>query len=337
MDQNSRYAYPSRSDDRRLYDRDGIQSSRPGTNMQEKIVEDITSNIMGILDSRLKTLVDETAPQIRVAVRQALGDRDRAPSQPSWNPVGYTPPDMPQASLVPKKTLAEKSASKAKNIAVAVVCSLKPRPSARHPQLAGTLTKQDRTPRRFDSSTTATSPSEIRPQSSRSVSIVKIEESSDEGCFRENNSDGDDDFDMKESSDSDDERSASDDGGSASDSDYIDVADHVDNAVNERSARSTRTAKTLAGASRSGSKSDCEKGQVQVNTTPPQHRQPARSSLSTVSYGGRLAGESRRAARTCDSSAGSSRKRAHEDKEPTFIHPSECPLRKKPLLNKGKC
>ncbi|KAG9666556.1 hypothetical protein KCU99_g10180, partial [Aureobasidium melanogenum] len=207
---------------------------------------------MGILDSRLKTLVDETAPQIRVAVRQALGDRDRAPSQPSWNPVGYTPPDMPQASLVPKKTLAEKSASKAKNIAVAVVCSLKPRPSARHPQLAGTLTKQDRTPRRFDSSTTATSPSEIRPQSSRSVSIVKIEESSDEGCFRENNSDGDDDFDMKESSDSDDERSASDDGGSASDSDYIDVADHVDNAVNERSARSTRTAKTLAGASRSG-------------------------------------------------------------------------------------
>ncbi|KAG9514347.1 hypothetical protein KCU93_g9790, partial [Aureobasidium melanogenum] len=224
--------------------------------MQEKIVEDITSNIMGILDSRLKTLLDETAPQIKVAVRQALGDRDRAPSQPSSNPVGYTPPavgnDTPQASLVPKKTLARKSASKAKNIAVAVVCSLKPRPSARHPQLAGTLTKQDRTPRRFDSSTTATSPSEIHSQSSRSVSIVKIEESSDEGCFYEKNSDGDDDFDMKESSDSDDERSASDDGGSASDSDYIDVADHVDNAVNERSARSTRTAKILAGASRSG-------------------------------------------------------------------------------------
>ncbi|KAH0024700.1 hypothetical protein KCU78_g4968, partial [Aureobasidium melanogenum] len=224
--------------------------------MQEKIVEDITSNIMGILDSRLKTLVDETAPQIRVAVRQALGDRDRAPSQPSSNPVGYTPPavgnDMPQASLVPKKTLARKSASKAKSIAVAVVCSLKPRPSARHPQLAGTLTKQDRTPRRFDSSTTATSPSEIRSQSSRSVSIVKIEESSNEGCFHENNSDGDDDFDMKESSDFDDERSASDDGGSPSDSDYIDVADHVDNAVNERSARSTRTAKTSAGASRLG-------------------------------------------------------------------------------------
>ncbi|KAG9716226.1 hypothetical protein KCU59_g19476, partial [Aureobasidium melanogenum] len=210
---------------------------------------------MGILDSRIRTLLVETAPQIKVAVRQALGDRDRAPLRPSSNPVGYTPPavgdDMPQTSLVPKKTLARKSASKARNIAVAVVCSSKPRPSARHSQLAETLTEQDRTPRRFDSSNTATSPSEIHSRSSRSVSIVKIEESSDKGYFQANNSDGGDDFDLKESSDSDDEDSFSSDEVSPSDSDYIDVADHVDDAVNERSACSTHTAKTSARASRS--------------------------------------------------------------------------------------
>lgn len=40
--------------------------------------------------------------------------------------------------------------------------------------------------------------------------------------------------------------------------------------------------------------------------------------------------ESRKIAKTCPPSASSSRKRTHEDKETTFIHPSECPLRKKP-------
>lgn len=70
----------------------------------------------------------------------------------------------------------------ARAVAIAVVCSLETRRRRdvrlAIPQLAGSLTEQDRTPRRFDSSTTATSPNDISPQCSW-------------------NFDGDDDFERK--------------------------------------------------------------------------------------------------------------------------------------------
>lgn len=344
MIQNPHYVHSSRSDIPRSHNRDGIQSSRLITNLQQEAVEDITANIMAILESRIRTVLDETAPQIKVAVRQALSDRDRALSRSysylaASTHIGATPPavgdDMSQTSIVPKKTSLGESASRAKKIAVA---SPKPQLSARHHQLAGSLTQQERTRRRYESSTTTNSSSEIDVQSSRSLSMVKMEEDSDEECFCRHNSVEDDtsiELEMKETPESDDEDSSSDDEGSSSDSDYIGVADDVDNAVSERSAGSTRTANTPARALRSLTESG--RGSLSgMRVNPSQHRQPARSSPSTASHVGRSSRDSRTAARTCDLSSGSSRKRTREDQEPEFLYPREDPLRKEKLVEKGK-
>lgn len=364
MIQSSRYAHPSRSDVPRSHDREGMQSSRPIIDWQEKAVEDITANIMAIFEHRIRMILDETAPQIKVAVRQAFNDRDRALSRAASTYVGATPPavsdDMPEALLVPKKTSPRVSASKGKKIAVAVVCSPKPQLSARHYQLAGSLTKQNRTRRCSKSSTATSSSSEIDVQPSRSMPVVKIEENCDEECFCGQNSD----FDMKEIPDSDDEDSSStdedsslnsedsssdsgesspnsEDGSSnsedsSSDSDYVDVADEVD-AVTERSAGFIRTGNAPARASRSQRMSSRGSlGETHVNTVQAQHRQPARSSPSTASYVGSSARKSSTAARTCHASSGSSRKRTREDEEPEYQYPCEDPLRKDKLVGKGK-
>lgn len=358
MIRSPRYAHPSRSNIPRSHDREGIQSSRPITNWQEKAVEDITANIMAILEYRIRMVLDETAPQIKVAVRQVLSDRDRALSRAAFTHVGATPPavgnDMPQTSLVPKKTSPRKSASKAKRIAVAVVCSPKPQLSTCHYQLAGSPTKQYRTRRRSEISTATSSSGEIDAQPSRLLPVVKIEENSDEECFCGHNCNEDDtstDLDMKEIPDSDDEDSSSNDEDSSSDSEdssldsedsssdseYVDVADDVDDAVNERSAGFIRTGNAPVRASRSQRESGRGSlGETHVNAVQAQHRQPARSSSSTASYIGRSARESRTAARTCGASFGSSRKRTREDEEPEFLYPREDPLRKDKLVEKGK-
>lgn len=328
-----------------------MQSSRPIIDWQEKAVEDITANIMAIFEYRIRLILDETAPQIKVAVRQAFNDRDRARSRAASTYVGATPPtvgdDMPEALLVPKKTSPRVSAIRAKRIAVAVVCSPKPQLSARHYQLAGSLIKQNRTRRCSESSTATSSSSEIDAQSSRSMPVVKIEKNSDEDCFCGQNSD----LDMKEISDSDDEDgsstdedsssnsedSSSDSGESSSDSDYVDVADEIDGAATERSAGFIRTGNAPARASRLQRTSGRGSlGETHVNTVQAQHRQPARSSPSTASSVGSSARNSSTAARTCDASSGSSRKRTREDEEPEYQYPCEDPLRKDKLVGKGK-
>ncbi|KAK6002913.1 hypothetical protein QM012_001663 [Aureobasidium pullulans] len=289
---------------------------------------------MAILEFRIRTVLDETAPQLKVAVRQALVNRDRALPRTSSNPVastytGVTPPtvggDMPQNPLAPNDSNMRGSRTKARKVAVAVVCSPRPRPSARNYQLAGSLTEQDRTPRPSSSSTMTTSSSESSYQSSRSVSVIKIEDSSDEECFQGKNSDGDDDLDIKDSS--------SDEEDSSSDSDYVDVADDVYGAGNERPACSVRTVKTSSRASGLGSESGCNQGRVQVNAALSQHNQPARLALSTAFNAARL---SRPAARIRDPGSGSSRKRMRVDKEARILIPSADPRRKIPVVDRWK-
>lgn len=186
MFQGPNYVRSPRSDAPRSHRWDEMQSSHPLTGLQEEAVEDITTNIMAILESKIRSALDEMAPQVRSAVRQALDSRDRAVSRSTASPiestqVGYTPPtpltvsnDMPQGSLVPGDPTMTESASRGRNTAVAVVCSPKPRSSACHTQLAQSLTEHDRPHRRSNSLTTATSSSNIASQSTRSVTVIEI-------------------------------------------------------------------------------------------------------------------------------------------------------------------